>query len=87
MRETRTASPSRLRLSVALFTASMVGGGILATSPLSIRAFFDGPVLSILMNELVWVWIPVVAGAALVASVRRRRGGTRVAEGAGTDRV
>ena len=30
----------------------------LATSPLSISAFFDGPALRILANELVWVGLP-----------------------------
>lgn len=39
----------------------------LATSPLGVRAFFAGPALRILANELIWVGLPV---AALVASVQ-----------------
>jgi inner membrane protein len=31
----------------------------LLTSPIGVDAFFDGPVLRILANELVWVWLPV----------------------------
>lgn len=31
----------------------------LATSPLRIQAFFNGPALAILANEVLWVWLPV----------------------------
>ena len=34
----------------------------LATSPLSIRAFFDGPAAPILLNEFLLVWLPTLLG-------------------------
>ncbi len=33
----------------------------LATSPLSVQAFFSGPALGILANEVFWVWLPLGA--------------------------
>ena len=48
----------------------------LATSPVSVQAFFEGPALLILWNEMVWVWLPVLALAALAALARRRRAGS-----------
>lgn len=45
----------------------------LATSPIGVEAFFSGPALRILGNEIVWVWLPVLAGAALLLQLRRRR--------------
>ncbi len=53
----------------------------LATSPLSISAFFDGPALRILGNEFVWVGLPLMG----LFGVRRvlRRGRTRGSDGDG----
>ena len=50
----------------------------LATSPLGVSAFLGGPAVSILWNEVRWVWLPVAAVAALVHGVRRAtRGSSR----------
>lgn len=48
----------------------------LATSPLSFSAFFDGPALRILANELFWVGTPILGALGLLYSfraIRRRR--------------
>lgn len=47
----------------------------LATSPLSISAFFDGPGMRILANELLWVGIPLLGafGAGIVIRKMGRR--------------
>ena len=40
----------------------------LTTSPIGVDAFFGGPVLAILANEALWVWLPLcvcLAGLAL----------------------
>lgn len=47
----------------------------LATSPVDVGAFFEGPALSILANEVVWVWTPLAAVVALVWAWRRLRSG------------
>ena len=44
----------------------------LLTSPIGVAAFFDGPALRILANELVWVWLPV-GGLLLLGGAGRRR--------------
>jgi inner membrane protein len=44
----------------------------LATSPIGIGAFIGGPALSILANEIMWVWFPLVFVLALLALGRRR---------------
>ncbi len=49
----------------------------LETSPLSVSAFFEGPTLPILANEVVWVWLPV-GGLLALALLRRRLKGTGV---------
>jgi len=41
----------------------------LATSPVSVRAFLDGPALAILANEMLWIWLPL----ALVLGAQRWR--------------
>ena len=38
----------------------------LAVSPIGLQAFFSGPALAILMNEVVWIWCPLIAGIALL---------------------
>ncbi len=38
----------------------------LAVSPIGLQAFFSGPVLAILMNEVLWIWCPLMAGIALL---------------------
>ncbi len=43
----------------------------LHTSPIGVAAFFDGPALRILANEIVWVWLPL-AGLLLLGGVGRR---------------
>ncbi|MBW2266978.1 MAG: metal-dependent hydrolase [Deltaproteobacteria bacterium] len=43
----------------------------LATSPIGVDAFFGGPALAILANEVLWVWLPV--GACLVGARFWRR--------------
>ena len=48
----------------------------LATSPVSVEAFFQGRALPILWNEMVWVWLPALALAALASLARRRRAGS-----------
>ncbi len=48
----------------------------LATSPLSISAFINGPAVRILTNELLWVGLPTLsffAGFHLFRRMRRRR--------------
>ena len=46
----------------------------LATSPIGVEAFFRGPALRILGNEVLWVWLPAsVLGAALAATLWLRR--------------
>lgn len=45
----------------------------LATSPLSIGAFFDGPAQRILRNEITWVWLPCLALVVGVRGLRRLR--------------
>jgi inner membrane protein len=54
----------------------------LATSPLSVSAFINGPGLRILGNELVWVGIPLILLSLTVRSLRRlrRRTGRRTAD-------
>ena len=50
----------------------------LATSPLSISAFFSGPAFSILASEVLWVWLPLGACSALVRLLRAPlRGGAQ----------
>ena len=48
----------------------------LATSPLSISAFFDGPALRILANELVWVGFPLIGILGTIVVFRKLRGRT-----------
>jgi len=43
----------------------------IATSPLSIGAFFNGPALRILSNELLWRGLPLAGFVTSVALVRR----------------
>ena len=43
----------------------------LATSPLSVQAFFGGPALAILANEVIWVWLPLGAGLLLRRALSR----------------
>lgn len=43
----------------------------LATSPIGIGAFTGGPALSILANELLWIWFPVVLATGLLSLGRR----------------
>ena len=43
----------------------------LATSPLSIQAFFDGPALAILGTEALWVWLPLSLALLLRSMVGR----------------
>jgi inner membrane protein len=43
----------------------------LATSPLSISAFFDGPAIRILANEFVWVGIPLLGVFGIGTVIRR----------------
>lgn len=52
----------------------------LATSPLGVRAFLDGPALAILGNEVLWIWLPL----GLLLGLRRlqRRAGKRRASDA-----
>lgn len=45
----------------------------LATSPLSVGAFFSGRGLAILANEFVWVWMPHSGGAVLYWALRALR--------------
>ena len=48
----------------------------LATSPLSVAAFLNGPALRILVNELIWVGIPMACVLLVIHGVRafwRRR--------------
>lgn len=45
----------------------------LATSPLGITAFFRGPAITILWNEVRWVWLPVSVLAAFTYVMSRRR--------------
>ena len=53
----------------------------LATSPLSVSAFFDGPALRILANEFVWVGMPLICvlGVGMLARLwhRERRAAKR----------
>ncbi len=60
----------------------------LATSPLSVAAFVNGPALRILTNELLWVGLPIAGALGTLYSVReiRRRGNVRL-EGADKGRV
>ena len=44
----------------------------LETSPIGVGAFFDGPALRILANEIVWVWLPV-GGLVLLGGLAQRR--------------
>ncbi len=44
----------------------------LATSPIGVDAFFSGPALRILTNELVWIGLPTAFVCACVAWLRRR---------------
>ena len=46
----------------------------LATSPLSISAFINGPALRILTNELMWVGIPLMVFFGTIHAVRRLGG-------------
>ncbi len=43
----------------------------LHTSPIGVAAFFDGPALRILANELLWVWLPL-GGLLLLGGLGRR---------------
>ena len=45
----------------------------LSTSPIGVDAFFSGPALAILWNEMLWVWLPVLC-LALAVRLRRLRG-------------
>lgn len=48
----------------------------IATSPLGVSAFINGPALRILANELLWVGLPlgcVLASGLVLRAVRRRR--------------
>ncbi len=42
----------------------------LETSPVSISAFFNGPAKKILLNEMLWVWLPVFMIIVLVGIFR-----------------
>ena len=42
----------------------------LATSPLSVSAFFGGPALAILANELAWVGLPIAAALGVLWATR-----------------
>jgi inner membrane protein len=49
----------------------------LKTSPLSVTAFFNGPAVRILINEFIWVGVPVLFALTLHRSIRaigRKRG-------------
>jgi len=46
----------------------------LATSPLSISAFINGPVLRILTNEFMWVGLPLIGLFGAFHAIRRLRG-------------
>ena len=45
----------------------------LATSPVDVGAFFEGPALSILANEVVWVWTPLTFVIVLICTWRYLR--------------
>lgn len=45
----------------------------LATSPLSVSAFLDGPALRILANELKWVGLPIAGALGVLYSLRTIR--------------
>jgi inner membrane protein len=42
-------------------------------SPLSVRAFFTDRGVTIMENELVWIWLPALAVAGLAVWLRRRQ--------------
>ena len=44
----------------------------LETSPLSIARFLDGSGIEILLNEMRWVWLPLIFFGAGIALARRR---------------
>jgi inner membrane protein len=44
------------------------------TSPLSIGSFLSGRGVAIMMNELIWVWLPVSALLTVVLGIRRMSG-------------
>ncbi len=46
---------------------------IVKVSPISVSAFFSYRGLSILMNEFVWIWIPVMLVYAVVSAFRKKR--------------
>jgi len=46
----------------------------LQTSPLSVSAFINGPALRILINEFLWVWLPLLIFFGGYHLVRRRGG-------------
>lgn len=49
----------------------------LTTSSLGVGAFFSGRAVAILANEILWIWLPVLAGLAALALGRRMRPGAR----------
>ncbi len=46
---------------------------IVKVSPISVSAFFSYRGLSILMNEFVWIWMPVMLVYAVVSAFRKKR--------------
>jgi len=46
----------------------------LATSPLSITAFFSGPAIRILSNEFIWVGLPLIFVFGILHAILRRVG-------------
>jgi inner membrane protein len=59
-----------------------------ATSPLSVHAFFSGAGLRILANEMFWIWLPVGLLLAIVAWIARwRTSGKKILNHRGTERT
>jgi len=46
----------------------------LATSPIGITAFFNGQASYILVNEFIWVWLPLLFCGVIGLTIRRQRG-------------
>ena len=60
--------PLGLFYAVFIFGAIILGVGL---SPIGLGAFLHGPMLRVLISEMLYIWVPLIGGCVLVLVTRR----------------